>query len=86
MITGSDLDPDGFDQHILDLGIPIIVGFLVPGCSRGGGWNPLEPFSESVWEDWGTLGKMTTESPPGDPGQNPIRYPFHTWRIIPLSN
>ena len=29
----------------------------VPGCSRGGGGVPGEALPDSVWEDWGTLGK-----------------------------
>ena len=41
------------------------------GVEPRGGGVPGEPFSDSVWEDWGTLGKIrgiTTR----DPKQNPI--------------
>ena len=35
-----------------------IIGFLrVPGCLRGGGVFLGNP-EDSVWEDWGTLGKI----------------------------
>ncbi len=44
-----------------------IVGFLrVPGVfHQGKGSVPGEPFSDSLWEDWGTLGKrgITTRDP-----------------------
>ena len=47
------------------------LGFLrVPGCSRGGvtGSHP----KDSVWEDWGTLGKIMEPPPLGPPLNNPI--------------